>query len=84
MSQPTIVSGTSKSMAGEKTNGDGKRGREVIMAGFLKESLKMSVQEKTSAAEIQRSCAELGLGIVGYRKAHRDYSRQISVGLDCK
>ena len=35
MSQPIIVSGTSKSMAGEKTNGDGYRGREVIMAELL-------------------------------------------------
>ena len=35
MSQPIIVSGTSKSMAGKKTNGDGKRGREVIMADLL-------------------------------------------------
>jgi len=35
MSQPTIVPGTSKSMAGKKTNGDGKRGREVMMAELL-------------------------------------------------
>ena len=35
MSQPTIVSGTSKSMAGKKTNGDGKRGRKVIMSDLL-------------------------------------------------
>ena len=33
MSQPTIVPGTSKSMAGKKTNG--KRGCEVMMAELL-------------------------------------------------